>query len=219
VTRRAGWLLAIWLGAPWAAAETAWVSDVFFVPLRSGPSEANRIIHKGLKSGTALEVIERAADGEFTHVRTPDGLDGWIRSQYLLPEPIAAVRLEAANKRIAALEQQLAQRGNALSELRSTSSEAASTNEQLTAEVARLQSELAEVKRVSGGALEEHERNQALNELNTRLRAEVDRVVDESQRLQDDAQQRWLLIGGGLVLGGLLAGVALKSRPRRSGWS
>jgi SH3 domain protein len=202
-----------------SAAETAWVSDVFFVPLRSGPSEANRIIHKGVKSGTALEVLDGDSADEFTHVQLADGLDGWIRTQYLVREPIAAVRLETANKRIAALEQQLAQRGEALSELRSTSDDAASSNEQLTAEVARLEGELADVKRVSGDALEEHERNQALEDLNAQLRAEVDRVVDESQRLQDNAQQRWLLIGGGLVLGGLLAGLALKSRPRRSGWS
>jgi SH3 domain protein len=217
--RRAGWLLAAWLIAPWASAETAWVSDVFFVPLRSGPSDANRIIHKGLRSGTALEVLEPDTAAEFTHVRTADGLDGWIRTQYLEREPVATIRLEAANRRIAVLEQQLAQRGEALSQLRNSSNEASSSNEQLAAEVARLQGELAEVKRVSGDALEEHQRNQALNELNAQLRAEVDRVVDESQRLQDNAQQRWLLIGGGLVLGGLLAGMALKARPRRSGWS
>lgn len=217
--RRAAWLLAAWLVAPWAVAETVWVSDVFFVPLRSGPSEGNRIIHKGLKSGTALELVEPDPVGDFTHVRTADGLDGWIRSQYLVNEPIAAIRLDAANRRIATLEQQLKQRGNTLQELTSSNSAAASSNEQLTAQVAKLEAELAEVKRVSGGAIEEHERNKALNELNTRLRAEVNRVVNESQELKDNAQQRWLLIGGGLVLGGLLAGVALKSRPRRSGWS
>jgi SH3 domain protein len=219
VKRRAAWLLAAWLGTPCAVADTAWVSDVFFVPLRSGPSEGNRIIHKGLKSGTALAVVEPNPVGDFTHVRTEDGLDGWIRSQYLVHEPIAAIRLDAANRRIAALEQQLEQRGDTLKELTTTNSAAASSNEQLTAQVAKLEAELAEVKRVSGGAIEEHERNQALNELNTQLRAEVDRVVNESQQLKDNAQQRWLLIGGGLVLGGLLAGVALKSRPRRSGWS
>lgn len=47
----------------------------------------------------------------------------------------------------------------------------------------------------------------------------MDRLIDEVQRLESNIEQRWMLIGAGLALGGLLAGVALKVRPRRSGWS
>ncbi len=142
-----------------------------------------------------------------------------INSQYLVKEPIARIQLVAANNRIQALDKQLAQRGESLSELRSTSSEAASSNERLTAQVAQLQAELAEIKQVSSGAIDEHARNQELTSLNARLRAEVDDLTEESQRLETNTEQRWLIIGGALVLGGLLAGVAIKARPRRSGWS
>ena len=72
---------------------------------------------------------------------------------------------------------------------------------------------------MSAGALEEHGRNQELASLNARLRAEVDDLTEESQRLESNTEQRWLLIGGALVLGGLVAGAAIKARPRRSGWS
>ena len=85
--------------------------------------------------------------------------------------------------------------------------------------MAQLEAELADVKQVSAGALEEHARSQELASLNARLRAEVDDLTEESQRLESNTEQRWLLIGGGLVLGGMLAGVAIKARPRRSGWS
>ena len=47
----------------------------------------------------------------------------------------------------------------------------------------------------------------------------LEALTEESQRLEDNTQQRWLLTGGVLVIGGLLAGVAIKARPRRSGWS
>ena len=217
--RFAGLLLAALLQSPLAAAETAWVSDVFYVPLRSGPSDSNRIVHKGLASGTVLEVIEEDPAAGFTHVRTASGVDGWIGTQYVVHEPVAALALPAANKRIQALEQQLSQRGQTLSQLQSTSSEASSTNDALTAQVAALQTELAEIKRVSVGSIAEHTRNQELTTLNARLRSEVDRLIEETQSLQNSQQQRWLLIGGGLVLGGLLAGFVIKARPRRSGWS
>jgi SH3 domain protein len=217
--RRAGLLLASALLAPLAAADTAWISDVFFVPLRSGPSDNNRIVHRGLPSGTVLEVLQEDADSGYTRVRTPGGLDGWISSQYVVREPIAAVALDAANKRIEALERQLSQRGQTLTELRSSSSEASSTNQELTAQVAQLEGELAELKRISTDAIGVHARNEELTTLNARLRTEVDRLSEETQILANNLEQRWMLIGAGLVFGGLLAGLVLKARPRRSGWS
>ncbi len=215
--RAASLLIVAALLAPTVRAQTAWISDDFTVPLRSGPSLGNRIVHRGLPSGTALEVLGSSSD--YTHVRTSSGLDGWINSQYLVNEPIARVRLTAANNRIEALEKQLDQRKQTVSELRSTSNEATSNGDRLTAQVAALESELAELKRVSAGAIDEHTRNQELTNLNARLRAEVEDLTQESQHLEHNSEQRWFMIGGALVLGGLLAGVAIKARPRRSGWS
>jgi SH3 domain protein len=215
--RAAALLLCALMFSAAVRAQTAWISDEFTVPLRSGPSNEHRIVHRGLPSGTELEVL--GSDGDYTHVRTSGGLEGWINSQYLVREPIARIQLVAANNRIQALDKQLAQRGESLSELRSTSTAAASNNDRLAEQVAQLQAELAEIKQISSGAIDEHARNQELTSLNARLRAEVDDLTEESQRLENSTEQRWLLIGGGLVLGGLLAGVAIKARPRRSGWS
>ncbi len=196
-----------------------WISDEFTVPLRSGPSNGHRIVHRGLASGTELEVLGANTAAQYTHVRTAGGLEGWIDTQYLIKEPIARVQLVTANNRIQALERQLAQRGEALTELKSTSNEAASNGDRLAAQVAQLEAELADVKQISASAIEEHGRNQEMASLNARLRAEVDDLTEESQRLESNTEQRWLLIGGALVLGGLVAGVAIKARPRRSGWS
>ena len=200
-------------------AETAWISDEFTVPLRSGPSNENRIVHRGLPSGTELQVLGVDAAAGYTHVRTSDDLEGWISSQYLVKEPIARIQLANANNKIQALDKQLAQRNESLSALRTTSSEAASNGDRLAAQVSQLEVELAELKRVSADAIGEHSRNQELTSLNERLRAEVEDLTEQSQRLEDDTEQRWLLTGGALVIGGLLAGVAIKARPRRSGWS
>ena len=219
MTLRAAWLIVAVLLSPALRAQTVWVSDEFTVPVRSGPSNEHRIVHRGLPSGTELEVLGADTATDYTHIRTAGGLEGWIDTQYLTKEPIARVQLATANNRVQALERQLAQRGEALTELKSTSSQAASTGDRLASQVAQLEAELADVKQVSAGALEEHGRTQELASLNARLRAEVDDLTEESQRLENNTEQRWLLIGGALVLGGLVAGVAIKARPRRSGWS
>ncbi len=216
---RAALLIVATLTSPVLRAETAWVSDEFTVPVRSGPSDGHRIVHRGLPSGTELEVLGADAAAQYTHIRTAGGVEGWIASQYVVKQPIARIQLATANNRIQALERQLAQRGEALTELKSTNSEATSNGDRLAAQVAKLEAELADVKQVSAGALEEHARSQELASLNARLRAEVDDLTEESQRLESNTEQRWLLIGGALVIGGMLAGVAIKARPRRSGWS
>lgn len=216
---RVALLIGAILLAPALRAQTVWISDEFTVPMRSGPSNEHRIVHRGLPSGTELEVLGADTAAQYTRVRTAGGLEGWIDTQYIARAPIARVQLEVANNRIQSLERQLAQRGEALTELKSTSSEATSNGDRLAAQVAQLEAELADVKQVSAGALEEHGRNQELASLNARLRAEVDDLTEESQRLESNTEQRWLLIGGALVLGGLVAGVVIKARPRRSGWS
>ena len=137
-------------------------------------------------SGTELEVLGVNAAAEYTHVRAAGGVEGWISSQYLVKQPVAQMQLVTANNRIQALERQLAQRGEALTELKSTSSEAASNGDRLAAQVAKLEAELADVKQVSAGALEEHARSQELASLNARLRAEVDDLTEESQRLESN---------------------------------
>ena len=91
--------------------------------------------------------------------------------------------------------------------------------ERYVAYLAEREQELAEIKQVSASALETAAENNRLTELNARLREELDDMVAEMDALRDDAQQRWLLIGGGLVLLGLVLGIGIKARPRRSAWS
>ncbi|MGD8832124.1 MAG: TIGR04211 family SH3 domain-containing protein [Pseudomonadales bacterium] len=202
-----------------ARAETAYISDTLTVPLRSGPSNANRILHRGLPSGTRLEVLGRDDDSGFVQVRTEGGMEGWLPEQYLVAQPIARDRLVAANRQIEELRDTVARQRAELDSLKSSKNQADSSNADLSRQVESLQAELAEIKRVSAGAIAQNETNKELMALNERLRGEVDELVNNIADLEDNVQERWLLIGGGLVLAGLVLGVAIKARPRRSAWS
>lgn len=212
-------MLALALATAPVSAETRYIKDELAVPLRSGPSNAHRILHAGLLSGTALVVLGEDQAAGFTQVRTADGTEGWLPSQYLVAEPIARHRLETATRRIDTLQTQLAELRRERDALRTESNESGTATEQLTAEVARLESELAEIRRVSAGALEQHAQMLQLEELNQRLRAEVRSLVEDVRDLESNRQQRWLLTGAGLLFGGLFLGLWLRSSSRSDGWA
>jgi SH3 domain protein len=211
--------LILSVGSALAAAETVYISDALTVPLRSGPSNAYRILHRGLPSGTKMEVLSRDEESGFTQIRTTQGTEGWIPTQYLVNQPIARDRLVAANREIERLNNLMKKQSAQLGSLNQEKGQAQESSTNLERQVVTLEKELADIKQISAGAIEEHANNQRLTELNERLRDELASLVLERDALQDNVQQRWLLIGAGLVLLGLLLGVVIKARPRRSAWN
>lgn len=76
--------------APAAAATTVWVAntDGQGVYVRKTPNMADRL--KAYPDGTALTVVGDDVDGDgqhWKHVRTPDGLDGYVPSIYTFDSP------------------------------------------------------------------------------------------------------------------------------------
>src|SRR5690606_5486130 len=92
---------ALWLFASTAVAQTVYVSDVFYVPVRSGAGTQFRIVHQGIRSGLQMTLLGESTDGEWANIRTEGGLEGWIPTQYLLREQPARMQLTAAQSRLA----------------------------------------------------------------------------------------------------------------------
>ena len=76
-----------------------------------------------------------------------------------------------------------------------------------------------EIRALEAGGTELEIANQRLTELNAQLRQEVESLAFELQAARAGNGQRVLLYGAGLILLGLLIGVLIKARPRRSAWS
>ena len=202
-----------------AHAETMYISDELTVPLRSGPSSQHRILHRGLPSGTVLEKIGEDADAGFTQIRTQRGTEGWIRSQYLVAQPIAKMRLAQMESDLIRARNALASAREENSNLTQSNASQRSAGEQSASRIAALEEELAEIKRISAGALETDKENKMLNDENTRLRDELDDLAEAFDRLESNVRNEAILIGAGLILLGLIAGVLIKARPQRSAWS
>jgi SH3 domain protein len=191
-----------------ALAATMYVSDQFTVPLRRGPSNSHRILHAGLPSGAALEVLGTDDAAGFTHVRTANGTEGWIPTQYLTSQPVARDRLAAADRRVDTLEAQV-------KSLRQSDGRA----NDLAKQTQKLQTELADIRRISATSIANHEENKQLKASNETLQKQVTQLTERVRQLERNVMLKWMLAGGGLVLLGLLIGAWIKSRPKRSTWA
>ena len=204
---------------PSTYANTVFISDELTVPLRSGPSNQHRIVHAGIPSGTRLTIISEDTEAGFTQIRTQRGTEAWVRSQYLVSEPIAKLRLVAAQREIAQLKQRIARSDARIQELTTTSQTQASANQASNQEINQLRSELERINQISESAVETHEENLQLRDVNARLRDELDDVSEERNLLLDNASNEGIMLGAGFILLGLIAGVLIKARPQRSAWS
>ncbi len=211
--------LALLLACSGSFAATMYISDELTVPLRRGPTNGHRIINAALPSGMALEVLGEDKASGFTQVRTPNGTDGWVPTQYLAGQPAARDLLVAANKRIESLETQLKSTRDTAKETRSAQSQAESRSSELDKQTKQLQAELAELRRVSATSIAQYEENKVLKTENQQLNAQVMELTGKVSQLQRGSQLRFLMGGGALVLFGLMLGAWLKSRPKRSSWA
>jgi SH3 domain protein len=202
-----------------ASTATVYISDQLTVPLRRGPSNSHKILHAGLPSGTALEVLSEDAAAGFTQVRTANGTEGWVPTQYLANEPVARDRLAAANRRVESLEQQLKMLRDTYQETRGARTQSEGRVTDLSKQTEKLQAELAEVRRISATSIANYEENKQLKASNEALQKQVTELTSRVRELDRNVVLKWLLTGGALVLLGLMLGAWIKSRPKRSTWA
>jgi SH3 domain protein len=202
-----------------ATAATLYISDELTVPLRRGPSNSHKIINAALPSGTALEVLGEDKEAGFTQVRTPNGVEGWVPTQYLTNEPAARDRLTAATKRVQALETELKNIKETYQDTRSARTDAEKRNSTLDQQTKQLQSELAQIKQVSANSIAHFEENKQLKTQTAELQSQVTQLTASVNSLQRNLYLKFFLGGGALVLMGLALGAWIKSRPKRSTWA
>lgn len=207
-----------------ANAQERYISDVLHVPLRSGMGNQFRIVHQGIRSGTQVELLEQGetADGEsWSLVRTPNGTEGWMRTQFLLEEPTAALRLERAEQRASNAATQAQTLRENLQESRQAISQLEGDLEQVREDYATLQEEHEEIQAISADALGLHEQHQELSESYQMLQTRHEVIQAENERLRLEQRYRDWLFGGGILVAGIILSLILQAlgrRRRQSEW-
>jgi SH3 domain protein len=204
-----------------ALAETVYVDDTLFAPIRSGEGTQYRILHSGVRSGTALELIERSESG-YSRVRTPDGIEGWMVSRYLTDSPIARQRLETANRQLAQARESVSTLQSQLESVTEERNTLRTSESELEARAGRLSQELQEIKTVAADSLNLNRRNEELKNENQMLRNELEVLTAEKERLEANKDSDFMLIGAGLVLLGIILALivpALKPTRKTDNWA
>lgn len=202
-----------------AESEIGFISDEFYVPLRSSPCSTCKIVHKGLKTGTKLYVYENNDD--WSLVSTESGYRGWIRRQHITTNKIARAilaensneieRLYSENRR---LELDLQNSFELVESLRAKIAIAEGDRKKLS-------KELTDIKLVSSKEIALNEQNQLLVKHNHMLQEERDVLRANVDDLQNNTKNQSFLYGGLLVfLGAILTAIIprIRGRKRLSEW-
>ena len=187
-------------------ADEVYIRDMIYVPLRGGESTKHRIIHRGIRSGTPLERLQVNEETGYTRVRTADGLEGWLQTQYLVDEPIARTQLDEMKAEVRSLETRHQQTLLSLREIREAKEALTKKQENLTDQNARLLKELTTITTLSGNVIAIDEQNKQLGEERDVLLQQIDNLNELTDTLSNDRAQQWFLRGAGAVLVGLLLG-------------
>lgn len=195
-------------------AEERYVTDVIYIPLRSDKDNQATIIKNGLATGTRLKLIREEEDtnkNKWAQVITSEGIEGWVRSQNLIVEPTAAMKLAALTSGptdMVELQKQNIALKNELDSVKAT--------------YQSLAKEMEEIRKSPTSDINLEQENQNMNRINQSLQVERDLLKGENDRLQksDTYQQR--IYGGGLILAGVILSFILQlfgKRKRRSEWN
>ncbi|HEC29941.1 MAG TPA: TIGR04211 family SH3 domain-containing protein [Gammaproteobacteria bacterium] len=202
-----------------AMSETRYVTDIFQITLRSGKSTQNEIIRM-VPSGTLLTVLEQDAGSGYSHVRTPEGKEGWVLTRFLMDLPSARARLSGAETRLANSEQQL---GEIREELQQTNKQKQALNKERTRLEAlnkKTSHQLARIKQVSANVIQISSENERLKKQMVETDRENQFLQQENTNLQDRSNRDWFMVGAMVVVVSMIFGILLTRIrwKKKSGW-
>ena len=193
-------------------ARTAYVSDQLVITLRTGQGNSFQIV-KTLSSGTRLEVLEETDTG-YTRVRTADGTEGWVRTQYLSNEPTANEQLAITKAQLAKLQEKNTTLSAQLANLQKDNRQLSSQVSDLSKQSKQAETDLNRLNQVAAKPILLDKENRELKEKTISLSNQLHLLKQENQLLKDRTDREWFIAGAGVLLGGILLGI-LAPRLRR----
>lgn len=193
-------IIALFMGAASAFADTRYVSDEeFTVLLRGGMGTQYRILRM-LNVGTPVTVLEE--HDEYLKVRTRQGQEGYVLKQFISAQTPKSVVISRLETQLADLRQKLAQTEAGQESLRADSAALNAAEEELR----KVTAQLRDLEEKSSGVIELSQERDFLREQNEMLSAEVAELREANDQLFFTAMIKWFLAGGGVLLVGWIIG-------------
>ena len=212
-------------------AETRYVSDRLIISVRDGQDQ-NAAVLGYLETGAPVDILEEKEN--FLKIRTEDGIEGWVRAQYIVSEKPKPLIIENLKNEITALNKEIENIKNEQDSTSNTSSESKKIYqekiEELKEEVsinqkfaAKAKSDFIELNKKYTNLLKNSENTEKLigeverlKKLNAELNTEVKRLrKDRENPLKSNTIQSFIAGAGVLLFGFLLGGSARKKKRAR----
>ena len=211
MTRKFAWLcVALLLNGAFnyssLRAAPAWVSDVFEITLRTGPSSDN-VILMVVPSGTELTVLEE--DGVYTRVQTLGGTEGWVLTRYLMDEPSAREKLGGMVQKLTNSQAYGESMAAELDEIRAEYDDMTRALNNLQQDKITLESELKRITDKAENVIAIDSQNVDLQQKLTTAEIQINLLEDEKDRLLNQSDRKWFFIGALVLLGGIFLGLVL----------
>jgi SH3 domain protein len=212
--------LALVLATGQLHAESRYITDQFKVTLRSGESSTHKILRM-LPSGYQLQLLDSNAATGYSHVRTQDGKTGYILTRQLMPIPSARDRLVTAESRLKELLEEPGKLTARLAKLQGEFGELQKAHSTLSQEKDALDKELESIRRTASNAIRISSERNELRKTVAQLTHQVEGLKQENRELSNNSNQKWFMIGGGVIILGIVIGLILphlRFQRRKNSW-
>ncbi len=191
-------------------AKTMYITDRIEISLRSGIGLEYRVLTI-LKTGDRVEVLE--GDKNWSKVKLPDGMTGWINTRFLVDQvkmvPSVDPKIQEELRGVKESSQSLAREKEILIQEKTRYlKEIEETKNQIHS----LQQE--KNKRISPELIALKTKNEQLDKEVAIYKKQIDNINQKDKGQHIEEQIKWFLIGAGVLVAGLLLGWVL-SRGRR----
>ncbi|MBI3560275.1 MAG: TIGR04211 family SH3 domain-containing protein [Gammaproteobacteria bacterium] len=188
-------------------AKSKYISDELIVTIRTGQGNHTPII-KTIKSGDRIEILEETETG-YSRIKTSDGTEGWIRTQFISDEPVAAQKLAKLQEKFNQLDDSNQALKKENKELKTDKTKAEETLAKLQTELASSQKELTHLGKVAANPLILDKENKDMHEKLTSMSTELEMLRNEHQVVKDRSRQNWFMAGAGVIILGMLIGLII----------
>ncbi len=226
------WLFFFMIFNSQASAETLYVTDQLVITLRTGKSSKHEIL-KTLKTGTPLEVLERAEGDAYVKVKVNNSLEGYVLEQYLTSKTPKSIIISRFEREVEKLKKQLANSDSRRTELAKElntiqdnfserENEIRSDNSELNDALEKSNEDLQDITQKYNSLVDKSAKvveitsdRDRLQKNNSQLASEVQALRAENSKLMRTGVIKWFLAGGGVFLFGWMIGKISRKRKSR----
>jgi len=170
-----------------------------------------------------LTVARTSEDGVFAEITTQRGTSGWIRTQYLMTEQPARIKLDTALKKSADLTAKNTALTSETSALKTERVDVLNQIQNTGGQLQEVTRELTQLKQISGKAVQLDVDNRRLIVETETLKSEREMLQSENQRLTDKLESEAFINGALAVLLGVIITLVVPrvwpKRRRNSSWA